>query len=144
MPPTLTVVANQAVNEGQALNITDIGRFTDPGFNTSLNAGGEVAEPFTFEINWGDGRPLDTGAATIDTLGAVGTLILFYLLRLLDEERCAAAATAVTVTCPLFWFNAVRPMSDIAGLATGLAAGFTPVRATAGNSWTEVYLIVSP
>jgi hypothetical protein len=34
----------------------------------------------------------------------------------------AFAATAVTVSCPLFWYLAVRPMSDLPGLAFALAA----------------------
>lgn len=38
----------------------------------------------------------------------------------LDLE--AFAATAVAVSCPLFWYLAVRPMSDLPGLAFALAA----------------------
>jgi hypothetical protein len=34
----------------------------------------------------------------------------------------AFAATAITVSCPLFWYLAVRPMSDLPGLAFALAA----------------------
>jgi hypothetical protein len=34
----------------------------------------------------------------------------------------ALAATAVTVSCPLFWYLAVRPMSDLPGLAIALMA----------------------
>jgi hypothetical protein len=34
----------------------------------------------------------------------------------------ALAATAVTVSCPLFWYLAVRPLSDVPGLAMGLTA----------------------
>jgi len=34
----------------------------------------------------------------------------------------AFAATAVTVSCPLFWYLAARPMSDLPGLAFALAA----------------------
>ena len=34
----------------------------------------------------------------------------------------ALAATAVTVSCPLFWYLAARPMSDLPGLAFALAA----------------------
>ena len=38
----------------------------------------------------------------------------------LDVE--AFAATAVAVSCPLFWYLAVRPMSDLPGLALALAS----------------------
>ncbi len=34
----------------------------------------------------------------------------------------AFAATAITVSCPLFWYLAVRPMSDLPGLAFALAS----------------------
>jgi methionine-rich copper-binding protein CopC len=76
--PTLTVVANQTVNEGSLLSLTNIGAFTDPGFNNPLNAGnvangGETAETFTFTITWGDGTTADAGVATVDVLGAIGT-----------------------------------------------------------------------
>src|SRR5262249_29236022 len=73
--PTLTVVGNQTLNEGQLLSLTDIGTFTDPGFDNPLNPPpGETAETFTYDVNWGDGRPHSTGTATIDTAGGVGVL----------------------------------------------------------------------
>jgi hypothetical protein len=34
----------------------------------------------------------------------------------------ALAATAITASCPLFWYLGVRPMSDLPGLAVALAA----------------------
>jgi hypothetical protein len=40
--------------------------------------------------------------------------------RALDAR--ALAATAITAACPLFWYMAVRPMSDVPGLAAALAA----------------------
>jgi hypothetical protein len=39
-----------------------------------------------------------------------------------DEMARAALATTLTVACPLFWFTAVRPMSDVPGLAVALVA----------------------
>ena len=62
--PTLTVVGNQTVDEGSALSIPDIGTLTDPGFDT---------ETFDFFIDWGDGSTADTGSATIDVPGAIGS-----------------------------------------------------------------------
>lgn len=41
-------------------------------------------------------------------------------LRALDIT--AFAATAIVASCPLFWYLAVRPMSDLPGLAVALAA----------------------
>ena len=73
--PTLTVVGSQAVNEGAALNLTNIGTFTDPGFDNSLNPlPGERTETFTYSINWGDGTTTVTGGATVDVAGGAGVL----------------------------------------------------------------------
>ncbi len=72
--PTLTVVPNQTVNEGAQLSITNVGQFTDPGFNNPLNVGGETSETFAYAINWGDGTPVDSGSPTIDTPGGPGVL----------------------------------------------------------------------
>jgi len=76
--PTMTVVGPQTVNEGSILSLTNIGQFTDPGFNNPLNAGnilngGETTEEFTYEINWGDGSATESGVPTIDQVGGVGT-----------------------------------------------------------------------
>jgi hypothetical protein len=42
--------------------------------------------------------------------------------RLRSLDVTAFAATAIVVSCPLFWYLAVRPMSDLPGLAVALAA----------------------
>lgn len=39
-----------------------------------------------------------------------------------EVDVAAVAATAVAMTCPLFWYLAVRPMSDLPGLALALAS----------------------
>ncbi len=72
--PSLTVVPDQVVDEGSLLSITNIGQFTDPGFDNPLNVGGEVSEKFTYAINWGDGTFVDSGAPTIDVPGGPGVL----------------------------------------------------------------------
>jgi PKD repeat protein len=72
--PTLTVPPNQTINQGDTLSLTNIGQFTDPGFNNPLNIGGETSETFAFTIDWGDGTPLDTGPGTVDVPGNVGVL----------------------------------------------------------------------
>ena len=68
--PTLTVVGDQTVAQTRPLAITDIGKFTDPGFDNLLNVGGETTERFTFTINWGDGTRSATGPGTITTPAA--------------------------------------------------------------------------
>ena len=72
--PTLAVVPDQTIDEGAELSITDIGTFTDPGFDNPLNEGGETSERFTFAVDWGDGTEVDSGLATIDVPGAPGVL----------------------------------------------------------------------
>lgn len=48
---------------------------------------------------------------------------LFVLFRALDDDdRRAGWATVVTVTSPLFWFTALRPLSDMTGLCAAVAA----------------------
>lgn len=55
--------------------------------------------------------------------GALAVLPLFQIFRRLElDDRRAAAATALTVSCPLFWFMAIRPMSDVPGLGAALIA----------------------
>jgi hypothetical protein len=60
-------------------------------------------------------------ARTLALLGAVlGALLAFPLLqafRVLErDDRVARAATVLTLSSPLVWFNASRPLSDVAGL----------------------------
>jgi hypothetical protein len=55
-------------------------------------------------------------------LGALAAFPLFRLFRLIvDDARVASAAMLITLTCPLYWFTASRPLSDIPGLAAALA-----------------------
>jgi PKD repeat protein len=72
--PNLIVAPDQVVDEGSLLSVTNIGQFTDPGFDNPLNEGGETTETFTYSIDWGDGTPPDMGVATIDVLGGPGVL----------------------------------------------------------------------
>jgi hypothetical protein len=70
--------------------------------------------------------PAVRGLAIWSALAAgVLPLLLFAFFRRLSGEggeRRAAMATLVTVCCPLFWFTAARPLSDLAGLAAAWAA----------------------
>lgn len=64
--------------------------------------------------------------------GAIAIFALVQLFRAIErverrgpsggETTRAALATALTAVCPLFWFTAVRPMSDVPGLAVALVA----------------------
>ncbi|MCO6046167.1 PKD domain-containing protein [Aeoliella sp. ICT_H6.2] len=64
--PTLTVVGNQTVVEGDLLEIENLGQVSDPGF---VNVALGNQETFAYTINWGDGTTPDAGSATIDRVG---------------------------------------------------------------------------
>ncbi|MHB8897327.1 MAG: PKD domain-containing protein, partial [Thermoguttaceae bacterium] len=66
--PTLTVVDDQATQEGARLALTDIGVFSDPWGDTSDDS----LETFTYSVDWGDGTPIDSGDATVDQVGSQG------------------------------------------------------------------------
>jgi hypothetical protein len=71
-----------------------------------------------------------TAMAVISLLGAaVAILLLFHLFSYFADETLALAATALTAACPLFWYMAVRPMSDMVGLAAALASLVCAARA---------------
>ena len=65
--PTLNVATNQTVDEGSLLTITGIGQFTDPT-PQRLDPGGPNNAPYTYSINWGDGRGIDSGLTTNDAV----------------------------------------------------------------------------
>jgi Protein of unknown function (DUF2723) len=79
---------------------------------------------------------IPSDAKALAFLGALfGALAVFPLMRLfenvdaLEPQRegrrpsaIATLATALAVASPLYWFNALRPLSDIPGLAVTLAA----------------------
>jgi hypothetical protein len=57
--------------------------------------------------------------------GGCAVLACVKLFAALDEEPAAGAASTwlaalVVAVCPLFWFTAARPLSDMAGLAASL------------------------
>jgi len=64
--------------------------------------------------------------ALVSVLAAtLGVLAIAALFRRLDgadaDARWTSAAAALAATTPLYWFTAVRPLSDAAGLAAALA-----------------------
>ncbi|KAA1257617.1 hypothetical protein LF1_01050 [Rubripirellula obstinata] len=65
--PTLSVVEDRTVTEGQSFSITNIGSITDPGFRNQ-NVDPSTTETFSYTIDWGDGES-DSGTATIDRHG---------------------------------------------------------------------------
>lgn len=70
----------------------------------------------------------------VSVIGAVAALWAIVALMsgwaTRDGTRAASAGTLLAVTSPLFWFTAVRPLSDMLGLAVALAAQVLTLRAT--------------
>ena len=69
--------------------------------------------------------------------GALGVLALAALFRRLDGPdtplRWPVAAAGVATTTPLYWFTAVRPLSDSSGLAAALAVQAMTLGATSAR-----------
>lgn len=101
---------------------------------------GVVADPFDSSSGLAQGRRSEsfleaTALASLSLLaGLVAIGFLYRVFVALNPRGHAAsltwttldvgafAATAITVSCPLYWYLAVRPMSDLPGLAIALAA----------------------
>jgi hypothetical protein len=66
--------------------------------------------------------------------GALGVLAAAALYRRLDGDgapgRWTVASAAVAMTTPLYWFTAVRPLSDSSGLAASVAVQAMTLAAT--------------
>jgi len=67
--PTLLAPPNTTAIAGQVLSLSQIGKFTDPGFGTP-NTNPAKSETFTYRIDWGDGTAAETGNATVSTVGS--------------------------------------------------------------------------
>jgi hypothetical protein len=79
------------------------------------------------QVGQADSMPSATEARALSALSLAGAVVAIFLLygvcyALLESEVRALSATALTASCPLFWYLAVRPMSDLPGLAAALAA----------------------
>jgi Dockerin type I domain len=66
--PTLNSIPDQTARVNVPLVMTDLGVFQDQGFGPS--------ETFRFEIDWGDGTPVELGTAMIDRNGSPGSVTL--------------------------------------------------------------------
>lgn len=70
--------------------------------------------------------------------GAALLPLLFVLFRTVDgadgSARRAWWATGIAVACPLFWFNALRPLSDMTGLAVAVAAQWLTLAVVTGRT----------
>jgi hypothetical protein len=66
--------------------------------------------------------------------GGFGVFALMKLFSALDEDRLDSTATVLAVVlaavCPLFWFTAGRPLSDMVGLAAAIVVQALLIAAT--------------
>jgi hypothetical protein len=62
--PTLVQQPDRTFGKDSIFQFVDLGIFQDPAFGPTEN--------FTYQIDWGDGSPLETGQATIDSPGRAG------------------------------------------------------------------------
>lgn len=61
--------------------------------------------------------------------GALLIPLMFHLFRaVVPDGRIALAGAVITAVSPLFWFNALRPLSDLAGLAAVVGSQVLIVR----------------
>jgi hypothetical protein len=79
-------------------------------------------------VSGSDARALALLGALFGAVAVFPLLAIYSNFEALRETRdtrawlTAAAAAALTVTSPLYWFNAERPLSDVPGLAMTLVA----------------------
>lgn len=121
LPPTLEDI--DSINFALGVRDFDVATHQPhpPGYPLFI-ALGKISTP----LMRGAGMPAaePRGLAVWSALsGAALVVLLFALFRALDlDEWRAGWAAIVTVLSPLFWFTALRPLSDTTGLAVAVAA----------------------
>lgn len=76
-------------------------------------------------------------AAVSVAAGTLGVLAIAGLFRRVDGRSSTSwwiAATALTMTTPLYWFTAARPLSDSTGVAAAVAVLATTLAATTSGA----------
>ena len=110
-----------------------------PGYPVYI-ALGKAAAAVTGVMGGSPSRIEARALAVLSLLGGLIAIVCLYgvfvcLSPAADQppwqslDVAALAATAITATCPLFWYLAARPMSDLPGLAFALAAQVCLMRA---------------
>ncbi|HUE87070.1 MAG TPA: DUF2723 domain-containing protein, partial [Vicinamibacterales bacterium] len=96
-----------------------------PGYPVFVALGKASAVVLRRTLPTADETRLDTYAVAIWSVvfGTLTVLVLKHLFAALDAVSGRAEwAAAMAVTCPLFWFNGMRAMSDVSGLAAASLA----------------------
>ena len=120
LPPTLEDI--DSINFALGVRDFDVARHQPhpPGYPIFIAAASITTAVFRAA---GVSAPEVRGLAVWSALaGAALIPLLFVFFRSLANERCAWWATLVVACAPLFWFTALRPLSDVTGLAFGVAA----------------------
>ena len=121
LPPTLEDV--DSINFAMGVRDFDVARHQPhpPGYPVFI-ALGRASTAALRAAGVPDAAP--RALALCSVLAGAGLVpLLFVLFRGLDPDvRRAWWATGITVASPLFWFTALRPLSDMAGLAAAIAA----------------------
>ena len=88
------------------------------------------------------GVPSPASRARVRESALAGALVplLFRFVHGLTPVLARSWTTIVVVTCPLFWFTALRPLSDMTGLACAVAAQALMAPVLIGRS-TRVALV---
>lgn len=94
--PTLSLAEPQNAVAGQPLSITDLVSISDPGYRVNT-ATPPTAETFEVEVDWGDGTPVETFAATIDRQGSATRPTLASLDAAHTFQTAGTYSVSVTV-----------------------------------------------
>ena len=121
LPPTLEDI--DSVNFALGVRDFDVARHQPhpPGYPVYIG----LAKVSTAVVQWI--RPPNASSIALGLLSAIAGALLIPLLfllfrRLADDDTVAWWAMAVAVCSPLFWFTALRPLSDMVGLAFAIAS----------------------
>ena len=132
LPPTLEDI--DSINFALGVRDFDVARHQPhpPGYPLVI-ALGKISTPLMRAAGVPAAEP--RGLAVWSAIsGAALVLLLFALFRALDgDDRRAGWAAVITVLSPLFWFTALRPLSDTTGLAVAVAAQALIVPALTGR-----------
>jgi hypothetical protein len=104
-----------------------------PGYPVYI-ALGKIAAAITGAVSDGPSSAIEATALSLVSLlaGVIAIVLLYGVFDRMSRGSAepggstlnldAFAATAITASCPLFWYLGVRPMSDLPGLAAALAS----------------------
>ena len=119
LPPTLEDI--DSVNFALGVEHFDVARHQPhpPGYPVYI----ALAKLSAAVLSGGSRVPASALAIWSVLAGTALVVVLFALMRPLDPtDHRAWWGTAIAVASPLFWFTALRPLSDMTGLAAASAA----------------------